>query len=84
KEVQIKKCFPACGRFLAGALRLAITKTRQNQILIVGMESTDYAWVSFEEAKKYEFCPGLLGELEMVDKILKGENISNITYNPNL
>ncbi|MDD5739118.1 MAG: NUDIX domain-containing protein [Candidatus Pacebacteria bacterium] len=47
-------------------------------------ESVDYAWVSFEEAKNYEFCPGLLGELEMVDKILKGESINNITYNPNL
>ena len=37
-----------------------------------------------EEAKKYEFCPGLLGELEMVDKIMKGENLSDIIYNPNL
>lgn len=47
-------------------------------------ESTDYAWANFEEAKKYEFCPGLLGELEMVDKIMRGENINNIIYNPNL
>ncbi len=47
-------------------------------------ESVDYVWVNFEEAKNYEFCPGLLGELEMVDKILKGANLSDIEYNPNL
>ena len=47
-------------------------------------ESTDYAWVSLEEAKGYKFCPGLLGELEMVDKIIRGESISDIIYNPNL
>lgn len=50
----------------------------------INEESTDYAWVTFEEAKNYEFCPGLLGELEMVDKIIKGENLSDIKYNPNL
>ena len=48
------------------------------------MESTDYAWVTFDEAKNYEFCPGLLGEFEMVDKIMKGENLSDIKYNPDL
>ena len=36
-------------------------------------ENIDYKWVSYEEAKDYELVPGLLGEIEMVDKILKGE-----------
>ena len=38
-------------------------------------ESMDYKWVSLEEAKNYELIPGIWGEIEMVDKILKGENI---------
>ncbi len=43
-------------------------------------ENIDYKWVSSEEAKNYDLCPGILGELEMVDKILKGEDISNIKF----
>ena len=43
-------------------------------------ESIDYKWVSFEEAKEYELVPGLLGELEMVDKILNGENPNKVKY----
>ena len=34
-------------------------------------ENIDYKWVSFNEAKNYDLIPGLLGEIEMVDKILK-------------
>ena len=37
-------------------------------------DSVDYAWVSYEEAKSYDLIDGILGELEMVDKILKVEN----------
>ncbi|MDD4989705.1 MAG: NUDIX domain-containing protein [Candidatus Pacebacteria bacterium] len=47
-------------------------------------ENVDFRWVTFEEAKNYEFCPGLLGEIEMVDKILRGEDPDNIIYNPNI
>ena len=43
-------------------------------------ESIDYKWVNFEEAKKYKLVPGLLGELEMVDRILNGENFEKIRY----
>lgn len=43
-------------------------------------ENIGYKWVSFEEAKHYQLVPGLLGELEMVDKILKGEDIEQIEY----
>ena len=37
-------------------------------------ENIDAAWVSFEEAKNYDMVEGLLAEIEMVDKILKGDN----------
>lgn len=44
-------------------------------------ENIDYKWVTFKEAKDYDLIPGILGEIEMVDKILKGEH--NIRYNYN-
>ncbi|MES2409777.1 MAG: NUDIX domain-containing protein [Patescibacteria group bacterium] len=34
-------------------------------------EAVEHAWVTFEEAKKYDLIDGILGEIEMVDKILK-------------
>lgn len=37
-------------------------------------EVTDFAWVTLEEAKEYNLVPGVWEELEMVDKILKGED----------
>lgn len=44
-------------------------------------ENIAYQWVSCGEAKNYDLVPGLLGELEMVDKIMKGESADKITYN---
>ena len=43
-------------------------------------ENIDYKWVTFDQAKEYELIPGILGEIEMVDKILKGANIDEIEY----
>lgn len=43
-------------------------------------ENIDYKWVTFEEAKNHDLVAGLLGELEMVDKILKGESPDEIHY----
>ncbi len=43
-------------------------------------ENIDYKWVSFEEAKNYELVPGLLGEIEMVGRILKGEDPDRVNY----
>ena len=37
-------------------------------------DNIDHAWVSHEEAKHYDLVEGLLGEIEMVDNILKGKN----------
>lgn len=44
-------------------------------------ENIEYKWVTFEEAKKYQLIPGILGEIEMVDKIIKGQDIDKIKYN---
>jgi 8-oxo-dGTP pyrophosphatase MutT (NUDIX family) len=35
-------------------------------------ESIDHAWASYEETKKFDLIGGILEEIEMVDKILKG------------
>lgn len=43
-------------------------------------ENTEYKWVSFQEAKNYELVQGLLGEIEMVDKILQGGEPDKIDY----
>ncbi len=43
-------------------------------------ESIDSAWVTFEEAKKYDLIGGILEELEMVDKILKGEDPTTVKF----
>ena len=40
----------------------------------------DFAWVSYEEAKKYDMVEGLLKEIEMVDKILNGEDENEVGY----
>ncbi len=36
-------------------------------------ELTEYAWVTLEEARKYELIDGIYEELELLDKHLKGE-----------
>ena len=43
-------------------------------------ENVAYKWVTYEEAKKYDLIPGILGEIEMVDKITKGGDIDKIEY----
>lgn len=34
-------------------------------------DSIDYKWVTYDEAKSYDFVEGLLGEIEMVDKKIR-------------
>lgn len=36
---------------------------------------TEYAWVTLEEAKNYELIEGIYEELEMLDRLLKGEDV---------
>ncbi len=40
-------------------------------------ELTEYAWVTLDEAKKYDFIEGIYEELEMLDKKLKGEKVES-------
>ena len=37
-------------------------------------ENINYKWVTYEEAKNYDLIEGILGEIEMVDKIKKNNN----------
>ena len=41
-------------------------------------DTIDHAWVACKEAKKYDLIEGILEEIEMVEKILKGGK--NINY----
>lgn len=43
-------------------------------------DSTDFAWVSYEQAKGYDLIAGILGELEMADRLLKGEDPASVEY----
>ena len=43
-------------------------------------ENVDYKWVTFEEARSYDIIDGILEEIEMVDRILKGENPNEVEY----
>lgn len=43
-------------------------------------DNIDYKWVTYKEAKKYDLIEGILEEIEMVDKIFKGENEDNVKY----
>ncbi len=36
---------------------------------------TEYAWVTLEEAKNYDLIEGIYEELEMLDRLLKGESV---------
>lgn len=38
-------------------------------------ENVDYKWVIYKEARNYDLIEGVLEEIEMVDKILKGEKV---------
>ena len=43
-------------------------------------DNIDYTWVTYKEAKNYDLVEGLLEEIEMVDKILKGKNKDEVQY----
>ena len=44
-------------------------------------ESVDYAWITLEEAKKYELIEGIYGELKMMNRVLNGEQIEEWNKN---
>ena len=39
--------------------------------VVIDAESEAYAWATYEEAKSYDLIEGILGELKMVDDILR-------------
>lgn len=43
-------------------------------------DSSEYAWVSYEDAKNYDLLPGILEEIEMVDKLLAGADPSQVRF----
>jgi len=43
-------------------------------------DSIEHAWVTYQEAKEYDLIEGILEELEMVDKILKGEKKDRVQF----
>ena len=45
---------------------------------------TEYAWVNLEEAKNYDLIEGIYEELEMLDKLLKGEKVEKWEMKENI
>ncbi|MDD5547699.1 MAG: NUDIX domain-containing protein [Candidatus Pacebacteria bacterium] len=43
-------------------------------------DSIDYAWVTYEEAKKYDIIDGILEEIKMVDEIIKGKDKDSVEF----
>lgn len=44
-------------------------------------DSIEYAWATAEECRKYDLIDGILEEIEMVDKVLKGANEDEVIKN---
>lgn len=43
-------------------------------------DSVDFAWIGASEARNYEMIEGIADEIEMVDRILKGENFEKVVF----
>ena len=43
-------------------------------------DSIEYAWASYEECKSYELIGGIIEEIEMANRILKGEDEDKVEY----
>ena len=43
--------------------------------VVLDEDGVDHAWVSLEEAKEYDLIEGIYEELEMLDRLLKGDNV---------
>lgn len=57
-------------------------KWQSGQVKLQDKENIDWQWVSYKQAKKYSLVPGLLGEIEMIDKICKGVDPVKVKYRP--
>lgn len=45
------------------------------EVKLIDKHNTDFAWVTAEEAAEYDLIEGTLGEIKMVDEIIKKRNI---------
>lgn len=43
--------------------------------VVLNEEGVDYKWVSLEEARDYDLIEGIYEELEMMDRVLRGEGV---------
>src|SRR3989338_3311248 len=48
----------------------------KSEKVVLAEEHTECAWVTVEEATKYDLIDGILGEIQKIDKILKSRNLS--------
>lgn len=53
---------------------------KSGRVKLIDKENIDYAWVTYQEAKKYDLVEGLLEEIKMVDKILGGRDVYKVKY----
>jgi len=42
--------------------------------VVLGKDMTDSAWITPEEGKNYKIIPGILEEIEVVDRLVKGKS----------
>lgn len=45
-------------------------------------DATDFAWVTVEEAEKYELIEGIYEEIVMADRLRKGTSPSEVVFSP--
>ena len=53
---------------------------KSGEVKLEDNENIEFAWVSFEEAKNYDLIDGILEEIEMVEKLLRGEEVNTIKF----
>tara|TARA_Y100000034_G_C6833283_1_gene376334 strand:- start:284 stop:811 length:528 start_codon:yes stop_codon:yes gene_type:complete len=56
-------------------LIISLFADHANGEVVLNEESIDYKWVSLEEARNYDLIEGIYEELEMLDRLLKGESV---------
>jgi ADP-ribose pyrophosphatase YjhB (NUDIX family) len=55
-------CFSYFALYVSGEVRIDLDPEK---------DTTDFAWVTYEQAKEYDLIPGILDEIRQTDEILK-------------
>ncbi len=55
-------------------------KYKTGDVVLEEGDSTEYKWITAEEAKDLDMISGIAGEIEMVDRIIKGENDPKVDF----